>query len=274
MEFSLITGTLGSRPELTRLATSLDESTVESWELILVDQSRDASAKKRLEDHAAWGQVRYERSEPGLSRARNVGLEEATGDIVAFPDDDCWYPEHLLERVQNRFRADPQLDLLAGPYGEPGTPLPSAPDEPQPIDAKNVGRTVRSVGLFARREALEEASLRFDPRLGAGTQLPAAEESDLVYRALAAGLKARYDSRIIVYHPIERESTDDPDTVQARARAGGYVLTRHARSAHPWLALSVINQVAKAAIRALGDPVDRARLKGLLAGIWTQLTEP
>ena len=28
----------------------------------------------------------------GLSRAPNVGIKKITGDIVGFPDNDCWYP--------------------------------------------------------------------------------------------------------------------------------------------------------------------------------------
>ena len=42
--------------------------------------------------------IRHLRSSPGLSHARNVGLAAATGEVLAFPDDDCWYSPDLLRR--------------------------------------------------------------------------------------------------------------------------------------------------------------------------------
>lgn len=40
----------------------------------------------------------------GLSHARNIGLQKVTGDIVGFPDDDCWYDDTTLELVEKTFR--------------------------------------------------------------------------------------------------------------------------------------------------------------------------
>jgi glycosyltransferase involved in cell wall biosynthesis len=40
-------------------------------------------------------------TQPGLSRARNLGLKAVSAEVVAFPDDDCWYPATLLEQVRN-----------------------------------------------------------------------------------------------------------------------------------------------------------------------------
>ncbi len=42
------------------------------------------------------------RSPRGLSRARNEALPRLEADVVAFPDDDCEYPDDLLERVAAR----------------------------------------------------------------------------------------------------------------------------------------------------------------------------
>ena len=50
----------------------------------------------------------------GLSRARNVGLKAVTGEIIAFPDDDCWYPDGLLQKVVAEFRDQTSLDGLTG----------------------------------------------------------------------------------------------------------------------------------------------------------------
>ena len=34
-----------------------------------------------------------------LSRVLKVGIKKITGDIVGFPDNDCWYPRDLLKNV-------------------------------------------------------------------------------------------------------------------------------------------------------------------------------
>src|SRR5439155_2210314 len=52
------------------------------------------------------------RAPRGLSRARNEALSHLQADVVAFPDDDCVYPDDLLERVAARLA--PGLDGVTG----------------------------------------------------------------------------------------------------------------------------------------------------------------
>jgi len=73
MKFSLITVTMGDRPQLiARLKASLDAQTYRDFEWIAVDHK----------DHPEF--------KGGLSRARNFGIERATGDVLGFLDDDAW----------------------------------------------------------------------------------------------------------------------------------------------------------------------------------------
>ena len=57
--------------------------------------------------------IRHLRSERGLSRASNIGLRVARGDIIAIPDDDCWYPKDLLATVAAWFESHPEFGLLS-----------------------------------------------------------------------------------------------------------------------------------------------------------------
>ena len=72
MKFSLITVTMGDRPHLlAKLRASLDAQTYRDFEWIAVDHK----------DHPEF--------KGGLSRARNFGIERATGDVLGFLDDDA-----------------------------------------------------------------------------------------------------------------------------------------------------------------------------------------
>jgi len=52
----------------------------------------------------------------GLVVARETGRRMATGDVLVYVDADCRAPLTWLERVERRFRRDPRLIALSGPY--------------------------------------------------------------------------------------------------------------------------------------------------------------
>ncbi len=55
-------------------------------------------------------------SRKGLTRARARGLEEATGDILAFIDADTRMPPGWVEKISRAFERDPGLVCVSGPY--------------------------------------------------------------------------------------------------------------------------------------------------------------
>ncbi len=81
MRFSLIVATLGRTAELQRLFESLERQTHRDFEVIVVDQNTDGRLLPILDAFATKLTIRRLTSIPGLSRARNVGLREATGEL-------------------------------------------------------------------------------------------------------------------------------------------------------------------------------------------------
>ncbi|WP_372764334.1 glycosyltransferase family 2 protein, partial [Litorivivens sp.] len=113
LKYSLILATIGRSIEVERFLASLDRQTYRSFELIVVDQNDDDRVSSMLESYRDNFEIIYLKSKPGLSIARNRGLQEVSGDIVAFPDDDCWYPPNLLEAITQIFsRYD--IDIVTG----------------------------------------------------------------------------------------------------------------------------------------------------------------
>lgn len=99
LQFSLVLATVGRTHEVERLLCSLDRQEGATFELIVIDQNIDGRPVPYLEPRKTKYPIVHVRSQPGLSRARNLGLRHVSGSIVAFPDDDCWYPDGLLRRV-------------------------------------------------------------------------------------------------------------------------------------------------------------------------------
>jgi glycosyltransferase involved in cell wall biosynthesis len=116
---SLIVATLNRVTELERLLNSLEAQSYRDFEVLVVDQNPDERLLPVLDAHDGLT-IRHLRSQRGLSRARNVGLRVAGGDIISIPDDDCWYPPDLLRNLTEWFEAHPEYDVLFTPPADSG----------------------------------------------------------------------------------------------------------------------------------------------------------
>jgi len=204
MKFSLILATLNRTGEVDYLLKTLDRQTYRNFELIVVDQNADDRLVPLLAPYQANFPILHLQSAKGLSRARNVALEHVSGDIVAFPDDDCAYASELLEQVASFFTNHPEWNGLTGSSidqqgqdsgGHHGS-------QSGPIDRFNVWRRGISYTIFLRRSVVMQVGT-FDESLGVGASTPwgAGEETDYLLRAIDAGLY--YNPAISVIHPIK-----------------------------------------------------------------------
>ena len=53
----------------------------------------------------------------GISSGRNDGWRQARGDVIIFPDDDCWYPSWFLRRGLELLDAT-GADLVSGRFAD------------------------------------------------------------------------------------------------------------------------------------------------------------
>jgi GT2 family glycosyltransferase len=224
-KFDLILATVGRTEEVARFLQALDAQSYPRFRVIVANQNDDdrlAPILAGFEDAFAILRVR---SEPGLSRSRNVALEHVEADVVGFPDDDCWYPLDLLQRVADFFATHPEWDGLGvRPVDELGRQAAGRADtEAGAMTVYNLWRRVGSYTLFLRRPVLDEVG-PFDETLGVGTSTPwrAGEDLDYVARAVRAGLRIFYDPSLGVYHPRKREHSSRPDARQGYEYGAGF----------------------------------------------------
>ncbi|HUY27496.1 MAG TPA: glycosyltransferase family A protein [Candidatus Binataceae bacterium] len=202
MKFSLIQATLGRTVEIERFLESLDGQTLRDFELIVVDQNPDDRLVPILAPYRERFEIKHLRSERGLSKARNAALPHLRGDVVSFPDDDCWYPKGVLERVATFLDAHPEADGLNG------CSL-TADLEPRGRWSQVEGRVTKlglfnrtiSYAIFIRRKVIERVG-QFDETLGLGAQTPwqGAEDYDYILRAVSQGCSICYRPELYVHH--------------------------------------------------------------------------
>lgn len=197
------------------------------YEVIVIDADPEGSSQPVVTefDEAVAPLVRYVRTVPSLTRQRNIGIDEASGDVIAFLDDDVSIPPDLFARLEAAY-ADPTIVGVTGRVDEPdagrlGGPksrlrkfIPGGGAEgtftrfgyPRYVQDGATARDVefmRGCFMTARREPA--ADVRFDEHLG-GYAL--CEDEDFSYRLLRAG-RIRYVPDIVVQHRKLGFSSED-----------------------------------------------------------------
>jgi GT2 family glycosyltransferase len=294
MRFSLILATVGRVRELERFFRSLRTQTYSNFEVIVVDQNPDDRLKDVLNRYAEDITLKHLRSQPGLSRARNVGLNEVQGEIVSFPDDDCWYPPHLLADVAAFFQDHREWSGVLGRMvweeeRDGGKPTRCSPlnevnryNVTTSVDAKTVLEallpkeppiSVSAWTLFLRSEAARAIG-GFDETLGlgSGTGWGGGEDVDLAIRCLHAGFSICYCPALKGYHPNLRERQSDPRRGFLYGAGMGRVLRKH-RYPKWFVFYHFLRSLGGAARGGLKGEWSRARyqwavFRGKVAGWW------
>jgi glycosyltransferase involved in cell wall biosynthesis len=212
------------RPELlSRCLQSLLSQQHPPHEVIVVDNARSSDTTERLvqSDLYASRGVRYIREDiPGLGRAHNAGVANATGDILAITDDDVITDRHwlsaLLEAfvendagcvtglilpVELRTREQSWVEQYGGfarGFRQRSYSM-TAPPEGDPLFPFAAGRFGSGANMAFTRAALERLG-GFDPALGAGTKARGGDDLAAFAGTLLAGYTLVYQPDAVVRH--------------------------------------------------------------------------
>lgn len=126
MPISVIVPTYNRGPLVQKTLDSIVAQTLSPLEIIVVDDGSTDSTPHWIENHYG-DKIRVIRhANGGVARARNRGLEEASGEFIAFLDhDDLWHP-HKLEVQLAALKSNPKAALVWTKWrevNETGTPL-------------------------------------------------------------------------------------------------------------------------------------------------------
>lgn len=204
MTFSLIVATRGRTSELTRLFDSLVAQTYQAFDVVVIDQNEDERLAPIVEAFKERLSVTHLCVRPeGKSSALNKGLPLGNGDVIAFPDDDCWYPPVLLENVARLLTEHPDW---AGVTGRESASADAVTNErfdlePGEISLRNIWRRHIAFTMFLRHKDARGIEFNRDLGVGAGTKWGAGEETDFLLRFMHGNRKVYYDPSLVVCHP-------------------------------------------------------------------------
>jgi glycosyltransferase involved in cell wall biosynthesis len=201
---SLVVATRWRTLELKRLLGSLLAQTYKTFEVIVADQNEDDRLAPLLQDYCERLTIKHVRSANlGHSAGSNAGLRICAGDIVGFPDDDCWYAPDLLRRVVDMFEAHPEWRGITGceASAENAVNKHRFDQVAGPVTRQNIWRRHISFAAFFRTADL--TGLFYDERLGIGAETiwGSGEETDFLLQFIKRGCVVQYDPSVAVYHP-------------------------------------------------------------------------
>ncbi|NUN66286.1 glycosyltransferase [Pseudanabaena biceps] len=215
------------RPEnvsrLLRSLLPLQANSLTQFEILVVD---NAPSDDRTKDIVtAIPSICYTRElKAGLNFARNHALHAATGELLAFLDDDVTVDQQWLNGLKEAWAENPDAAAFTGlvlPYEleteaqilfeqrggfrrgfekiRYGQTLPNNPSYPCGAGIFGAG-----CNMAFRRSVLLELG-GFDEALDTGRPLPGGGDLDIFYRVVRAGYPLVYEPQYLVYHQHRRE---------------------------------------------------------------------
>jgi GT2 family glycosyltransferase len=265
---TVVVPTIGRVGLLERCLQSILDCDPPAAEVVVNDQSGGADVAALCE---RLGVRRLADDGRGIARATNALLRAATYDVVLRTDDDCTVAPDWVGVAAARMRERPD-GLVTGRVLPAGVPdaTPSTMPSTEPVD--HTGGRPRFVlysGNMAvnRHRALDLGG--FDER----PSLVPADDNDLSWRWIDAGLPFRFEPAMVVWHHDWRSPSQLQRQYRAYARAQGALYAKHLHAGDRRMRALVKNDL-QLGLRAVRDPSrwrgpdeQRALLVGIPLGL-------
>ena len=202
---SIIVPAYNRADEVEEFLSSFEKQSAKNFEVIVVDDGSTDPTKEVVELHKISLDLHYLfQQNKGPGAARNLGMENANGDIFVFIDSDCIVPNNYIENL-TRHLENEDFDAFGGPdtCHESFSPF---------LKAVNYSMT-SFIGTGGTRGSKGKQLAKYYPRsfnmgikrkvyekIGGMNALRHGQDMDFSNRIYNAGFKVKFLSDVIVYH--------------------------------------------------------------------------
>lgn len=187
--------------------------------------------------------------ERGLSKSRNLALQNAMGKLAMLTDDDVVFTENFDAKIAYGFNQMPNMALLKFRAATFEGKLfqkyaAKSKNALNALDRLNI----ISIEIGLNMQFIKEAGITFDTDFGLGSNFPLSEEPIFVNDLYRAGYAIGYVSEIIATHKPLMDSVAMP--VKEMYRIRGAVLKRIFKGRYAlWLAIQLFFHVKNKVIK-------------------------
>lgn len=266
---------------------SLRSQTYKSVEVIIVDNASSDGSQAFVREMYPWVNLIELPANRGFTGACNKGIEASSGEIIALLNNDTEVDPNWAESIMDAFAAHPEVGSVAskmllfdrrdfihtaGDYfttnGRAGNRGVWERDSGQ-FDTEEFVFSACGGSSAYRRTMLDEIGLLDDEFFFL------MEDVDLGWRAQLAGWRCLYTPKAVVYHHLSATGGG----VTASYYAGRNTLMLLAKNLPSGIWRKHGLKIARAqltdfwhALKAWRGSAARARIRGMLAGLWKMLT--
>lgn len=183
-----------------------------SFELIVVDDGSCDETAKLAQD---YGAQLVQQTHQGIGAARNLGVRNARGDLIAFTDADCAPAPDWVDQITRPF-ADPEIMGVKGVYATKQRSLVARFAQQEYEEKYDLMRGLERIDFIdtysaAYRKSVFLQNPGFDPRFSRS-----GEDIEFSYRLAERGCKLVFAPPAMVYHR-------HPDTLRGYFRRKFFV---------------------------------------------------
>jgi GT2 family glycosyltransferase len=248
---TIVVPTRDRTPMLRGCLRALQGVTHDPIEMLVIDNGPSDTSTRDLVTALARSdpRIRYiYDAQPGVSRAGNRGLAEATFDIVAFMPDDALADPGWPSALAAGFALDPQAVCITGlvasaaldscaeryfdaryPWGEFFEPRRydlAEHRDPSPLYPFRAGLFGSGANCAVRRSAVARLG-GLDPLLGPGAPGRGAEDLDMFLRLILAGGRICYLPAALVWHRHRADTHALGEQIYGYGHGLGAYLAKH-----------------------------------------------
>ncbi|WP_431136494.1 glycosyltransferase family 2 protein [Psychroserpens mesophilus] len=193
-----------NRTSLDFLSKMFPNSDFKEFKILIVNQT--ILSKDLISNHKNIKVINSH--EKGLSKSRNLALQNASTPIVLISDDDVVYEQGFHNVIRDAFYKNPKADLITFKAKDfKGQPYRNYANTDYQYDLKSI-KGVISWEIAFKVDNIKRLQISFDERFGLGSQFTTAEEYIFAREVVEKGHKSFFCNQFIVSHPEVNSGMD------------------------------------------------------------------